>query len=462
MEPHAIVAAWDGDRLTLDTPNQAIAHGAGAPSPPSSASRRRTSRSAARSSAAASARRRSSPGRRSSRSWRRGCSAGRSSWCFRRDQMFGPVGHRGATRQRLRLGMDGDGRLTALEHDAAATTSSFDDFLEPAANASHNLYATPGDRDAAHAACASTPARPARCARRARPRARRRSNARSTRRPRPAASTRSSSACATTPRSIRPPGKPVLVEGAARVLRRGAPSASAGPAGRSRRGRCATTAGRLVGWGMGTALFPAPMFRAEARAVLRADGTALVETSARRHGPGRLDGARADRRRRARPARSTRSSSAPAIPTIPTAASPAARATPRPRAARSSAPAATPSPGSPSSPPATRTRRSSAPATPASRRATGACTTADDPSRSESYADILARAGLAEIEGTRQRRPRPGARGRPGRCSRTARSSPRSRSIPISARSGSAVSSAPSPPGGSSTRTWRAASSAAA
>ena len=39
-------------------------------------------------------------------------------------------------------------------------------------------------------------------------------------------------------------------------------------------------AGRLIGWGMGTALFPAPMFRAEARAVLRADGTGLVETSA--------------------------------------------------------------------------------------------------------------------------------------------------------------------------------------
>ena len=26
-----------------------------------------------------------------------------------RDQMFGPVGHRGATQQRLRLGMDAEG-----------------------------------------------------------------------------------------------------------------------------------------------------------------------------------------------------------------------------------------------------------------------------------------------------------------------------------------------------------------
>ena len=37
--------------------------------------------------------------------------------------------------------------------------------------------------------------------------------------------------------------------------------------------------GMLVGWGMGTAVFPCPMFAAEARATLRADGTGLVETS---------------------------------------------------------------------------------------------------------------------------------------------------------------------------------------
>ncbi len=39
-------------------------------------------------------------------------------------------------------------------------------------------------------------------------------------------------------------------------------------------------AGLLVGWGMGTALFPSPMFSASARATLRADGSALFETSA--------------------------------------------------------------------------------------------------------------------------------------------------------------------------------------
>jgi xanthine dehydrogenase YagR molybdenum-binding subunit len=45
-------------------------------------------------------------------------------------------------------------------------------------------------------------------------------------------------------------------------------------------------AGFLVGWGVGTATFPAIMFQAEARALLRGDGTALVETSAADMGQG--------------------------------------------------------------------------------------------------------------------------------------------------------------------------------
>ena len=60
-----------------------------------------------------------------------------------RAQMFGPVGHRGETRQRLRLGMGPDGRLTALSHHATVATSSFDDFIEPSAAVSRMLYASP-------------------------------------------------------------------------------------------------------------------------------------------------------------------------------------------------------------------------------------------------------------------------------------------------------------------------------
>ncbi|MBV8683617.1 MAG: xanthine dehydrogenase family protein molybdopterin-binding subunit, partial [Caulobacteraceae bacterium] len=44
--------------------------------------------------------------------------------------------------------------------------------------------------------------------------------------------------------------------------------------------------GLLVGWGVGTALFPCPHFPAEARATLRADGTALVETAGADMGQG--------------------------------------------------------------------------------------------------------------------------------------------------------------------------------
>ena len=49
----------------------------------------------------------------------------------------------------------------------------------------------------------------------------------------------------------------------------------------------------------------------------------------------------------------------------------------------------------------------------------------DDESRSESYADILARAGLAEIEGQRQRARPTRRRNRTTPCTRTARCSPR-------------------------------------
>ena len=45
-------------------------------------------------------------------------------------------------------------------------------------------------------------------------------------------------------------------------------------------------AGLLVGWGIGTATFPALMFQAQARAVIRRDGTGLVEIGAHDMGQG--------------------------------------------------------------------------------------------------------------------------------------------------------------------------------
>ena len=87
------------------------------------------------------------------------------------------------------------------------------------------------------------------------------------------------------------------------------PRSSRSPASRSRQRRCAQCyaqgaerfgwsrrplaprqmrdeAGLLVGWGMGTATFPALMFQAQARAVIRSDGTGVMETGAHDMGQG--------------------------------------------------------------------------------------------------------------------------------------------------------------------------------
>lgn len=285
MEPHVIVAAWEGDRLTVDTPNQAIALAQAEFAgffgiPPENVTVR-------------------SPfigGGFGSKAILAGpqvlaCLAARKlgrpvKLVFRRDQMVGPVGHRGATRQTVRLGIDGAGRLTALEHEAVATTSAFDDFLEPAANASHDMYAspaivtrhlgvrvdtgTPGPMRAPGEATGSAALEVAMDA---------------------AAEAagldplefRLRNYAETDPASGRPYSSKALRDCYAEAADR------FGWADRPRApGQMRDEAGRLVGWGIGSALFPCPMFAAEARATLRADGTALVETSAVDMGQGAL------------------------------------------------------------------------------------------------------------------------------------------------------------------------------
>ena len=60
-----------------------------------------------------------------------------------RRQMFGPVGARPLTIQRLTLGAGRDGTLTAIRHRSISHTSTFEDFLEPVANVTRMLYACP-------------------------------------------------------------------------------------------------------------------------------------------------------------------------------------------------------------------------------------------------------------------------------------------------------------------------------
>ncbi|HEV7212070.1 MAG TPA: xanthine dehydrogenase family protein molybdopterin-binding subunit [Blastococcus sp.] len=58
-----------------------------------------------------------------------------------RRQMFSLVGHRTPTIQRLRLGADADGRLTALSHEVVEHTSTISEFAEQTATCTRVLYA---------------------------------------------------------------------------------------------------------------------------------------------------------------------------------------------------------------------------------------------------------------------------------------------------------------------------------
>jgi xanthine dehydrogenase YagR molybdenum-binding subunit len=60
-----------------------------------------------------------------------------------RPQMFGPVGFRPRTSQRIALGATATGVLTALSHDVISQTSMFDEFVEPSAMQTRMLYACP-------------------------------------------------------------------------------------------------------------------------------------------------------------------------------------------------------------------------------------------------------------------------------------------------------------------------------
>ena len=285
LEPHAIVASWDGDRLTLDTPNQApllsrAAYAGYFGIPPENVLIRtpfigggfgsKAILAGAHILCALAARAMGRPVK----------------LALTRSQMFGPVGHRGETRQRVRLGMASDGRLAAISHHAIAATSSFDEFIEPSAHVSDTLYAspaiavfhqavrndigTPGPMRAPGLASGSAALE--------------------------VAIDEAAEACGMDPLDFRLKnyaevepitGKPY----SSKALREcyEAAAKSFGWSDRPRAPRLTRDVdGFLVGWGMGTAVFHCPMFAAEARAALRADGSGVVETSAIDMGQGAL------------------------------------------------------------------------------------------------------------------------------------------------------------------------------
>jgi xanthine dehydrogenase YagR molybdenum-binding subunit len=60
---------------------------------------------------------------------------------LQRPQMFGPVGGRPQTEQKIALGAGRDGRLVAMRHDVVSHTSFMEDFTEPSSMPTRQLYA---------------------------------------------------------------------------------------------------------------------------------------------------------------------------------------------------------------------------------------------------------------------------------------------------------------------------------
>lgn len=63
-----------------------------------------------------------------------------------RQQMFAVVGHRSPSIQRVRLGADRDGRLIAIGHDVFEQSSTLKEFAEQTAVATRHMYAAPNRR----------------------------------------------------------------------------------------------------------------------------------------------------------------------------------------------------------------------------------------------------------------------------------------------------------------------------
>ena len=283
MEPHAIVAAWHGDTLSVDTPSQGLAMAQG-----------RIAGLFGISPANIHIRSPFLGGGFGSKGFIAGPQllgilaarlVGRPvKLVLSRAQMYGPVGHRAPTRQRLRIGADGEGRLTAIDHHAKTVTSSFDDFYEPAADASHTLYASPAIATSHEAVRIDTGT----------PLFMRAPGEATGSIALESAIDETAWACGIDPLAFRIKnyaevepisGKPFSSKALRECYAQGAERFGWWKRPLAPR-QMRDEAGCLVGWGMGTATFPALMFQAEARAVLRSDGTGLVETGAHDMGQG--------------------------------------------------------------------------------------------------------------------------------------------------------------------------------
>jgi len=282
MEPHAIVAAWDGDTLSIDTPSQGLAMAQGRLAGLFGISPDKIHiRSPFLGGGFGSKGLISGP-------QVLGVMAARMvgkpvKLVLRREQMFGPVGHRAPTRQTLRLGADADGKLTALDHRTKTTSSTFDDFFEPASDISHTLYASSAISTAHEAVRLDTGT----------PLFMRAPGEATGSIALESAIDEMAQACAMDPLAFRLKnyaevepisGKPFSSKALRECYKQGA--ARFGWQRRPLAPRQMSDHGLLVGWGVGTATFPALMFQAEAKAVLRQDGSGVMEIGAHDMGQG--------------------------------------------------------------------------------------------------------------------------------------------------------------------------------
>lgn len=283
MEPHAIVVAWDGDKLSIDMPTQGLI-----------LSRARIAELFGLPHENIHIRSPFLGGGFGSKGLMGGPPVlgimaaklvGKPvKLVLRREQMYGPVGHRAPTRQRLRLGADGDGHLTAIEHHARTVSSSYDDFYEPAADASHTLYASPAIRTTHDAVRVDTGT----------PLFMRAPGEATGSIALESAIDEMAFACGMDPLAFRLKnyaevepisGKPFSSKALRACYEQGAARFGWSQRKLAPRGM-RDGAGLLVGWGMGTATFPALMFQAEARAAIRRDGSGVMEIGAHDMGQG--------------------------------------------------------------------------------------------------------------------------------------------------------------------------------
>jgi xanthine dehydrogenase YagR molybdenum-binding subunit len=283
MEPHAIVAAWDGDTLSVDTPSQGLVMAQGRLAGLFGISPDKIHiRSPFLGGGFGSKGLISGPqvlGIMAARLVGRPVKL-----VLRREQMYGPVGHRAPTRQTLRMGADKDGRLTALDHRTKTTSSTFDDFFEPASDISHTLYASPAIATSHEAVRVDTGT----------PLFMRAPGEATGSIALESAIDEMAQACAMDPLAFRLKNyaevEPISGKPFSSKALRDCYTQGAEHFGWQRRPlaprQMRDDAGLLVGWGVGTATFPALMFQAQAKAALRQDGSGITEIGAHDMGQG--------------------------------------------------------------------------------------------------------------------------------------------------------------------------------